>query len=200
MKECFGGSAQFFVQIACKLTHEELHVRKVQGLFIASLTVAIALYVSVFTDYIRQVAKNDFVEWDIKTVTSGDYTIEFDISDAFYDRFMELHGRNKPDNMPMATFFRDWIQEEMENKLSRMPDLGYEDNPPERIEIAATTFAFENAQLIKLLTKRGTAIKADKFDDMRKIDKEIDDYKNKNLESCTRPCSVFMTFENEEGY
>ena len=200
MDECFGGSAQFFVQIACKLTHEELHVRKVQGLFIASLTVAIALYVSVFTDYIRQVAKNDFVEWDIKTVTSGDYTIEFDISDAFYDRFMELHGRNKPDNMPMATFFRDWIQEEMENKLSRMPDLGYEDNPPERIEIAATTFAFENAQLIKLLTKRGTAIKADKFDDMRKIDKEIDDYKNKNLESCTRPCSVFMTFENEEGY
>jgi hypothetical protein len=76
------------LQIACKLTHEEVTDRRVQGLLIASLTIAIALYVSVFTDYIRQVAKNDFVEWDIKTVTSGDYTIEFDITDEFYDRFV----------------------------------------------------------------------------------------------------------------
>ena len=81
-----------------------------------------------------------------------------------------------------------------------MLDLGYDDRPPERIEIAATTFAFENAALIHLLRKRGAAIKADKFDDMRKIDAEINDYKNKNLDGCTRPCSVFMTFENEEGY
>ena len=164
------------------------------------MTVAIALYVSVFTDYVRQVAKNDFVEWDIKTVTSGDYTIEFDISDEFYDRFIQNHGRQKPDNIPMATYFRDWIQTEMENKISRIPDLGYEDEPPERIEIAATTFAFENAALVNLLKKRGAAIRADKFDEMRKIDKQIDDYKNANLDSCTRPCSVFMTFESEEGY
>jgi hypothetical protein len=45
----------------------------------------------------------------------------------------------------MATYFRDWIQNEMENKITRIPDLGYEDFPPQRIEIAATTFAFENA-------------------------------------------------------
>ena len=145
MDECFSGSAQLFLQIACKLTHEEVTDRRVQGLFIASLTIAVALYVSVFTDYIRQVAKNDFVEWDIKTVTSGDYTIEFDITDEFFDRFVTQHGANKPDNMPMATYFRDWIQNEMENKISRIPDLGYGDEPPERIEIAATTFAFENA-------------------------------------------------------
>ena len=200
MDECFSGSAQFFLQIACKLDHDEITTRRIQGLFIASLTIAVALYVSVFTDYIRQIAKNDFVEWDIKTVTSGDYTIEFDISDEFYDRFVQLHGANKPDNLPMATYFRDWIQTEMENKVSRIPDLGYEDEPPARIEIAATTFAFENAELINLLKKRGTAIRADKFDEMRKIDKQINDYKNANLDGCTRPCSVFMTFESEEGY
>ena len=81
-----------------------------------------------------------------------------------------------------------------------MPDLGFEDPPLPRIEIAATTFAFENAKLIQLLKLRGAAIKTDKFDEMRKIDAEINDYKNKNLEHVTRPCSVFMTFENEEGY
>ena len=51
-----------------------------------------------------------------------------------------------------------------------------------------------------MLRNRGAAIKADNFDDMRKIDTEINDYKNANLDKCTRPCSVFMTFESEEGY
>lgn len=63
-----------------------------QGLLIACLTVSVALYVSVFTDYIRQVAKNNFVEWDVKTVTAGDYSIEFDITDEFYDAYVRDHG------------------------------------------------------------------------------------------------------------
>ena len=168
--ECFKGSSTMFIQVACVIPETEITTRKVQGLFIACLTIAIALYVSIFTDYIRQVAKNNFVEWDIKTVTAGDYTIEFDITDEFYDKFVRDFGPNKPESMPMAAYFRDWIQNEMEEKLLKIPDLGYEDNPPERIEIAATTFAFENADLIALLKKRGAAIKADKFEEMRKID------------------------------
>ena len=87
----------------------------------------------------------------------------------------------------------------MEAKLKQLPDLGYEEVPQDRIEIAATSFAFENAELITMLKKRGAAITADKFDEMRKIDAQINDYKNANLDKCTRPCSVFMTFENEEG-
>lgn len=198
--ECFGGSSQLFLQIGCTIGHDELHQRQVQGLLIACLTVAVALYVSVFTDYVRQVAKNNFIEWDVKTVTAGDYSIEFDITDEFYDSFVAQIGINKDKNIPMATHFREWIQNEMETKLSQLEDLGYEEEPPQRIEIAATSFAFENADLIHLLRKRGAAIKADKFDDMRKIDTEINDYKNANLDKCTRPCSVFMTFESEEGY
>ena len=102
--------------------------------------------------------------------------------------------------MPMATYFRDWIQNEMETKLSGIPDQGFEETEPERIEIAATTFAFDNAELIELLKQRGNAITYDNFEKMREIDTKINDYKNKNLDKVTRPCSVFMTFENEEGY
>jgi hypothetical protein len=198
--ECFGGSSQLFVQIGCTLGHDEVHQRQVQGLLIACLTVAVALYVSVFTDYVRQVAKNNFVEWDVKTVTAGDYSIEFDITDEFYDSYVRMIGINQDKNIAMASHFREWIQNEMEAKLKQIPDLGYEEVPQERIEIAATSFAFENAPLIHLLRQRGAAIKADKFDDMRKIDAQINDYKNANLDKCTRPCSVFMTFESEEGY
>ena len=35
---------------------------------------------------------------------------------------------------------------------------------------------------------------------MRKIDSKINDLKDKEFERLTTPCSVFMTFESEEGY
>jgi hypothetical protein len=77
--------------------------------------------------------------------------------------------------------------------------LGYEDDPPEKINIALVTFAFDNADLINLLKERGADIKYEKFDLMRKLNKNIDDLKSQNLEKYTRPVSAFLTFENEEG-
>lgn len=62
-----------------------------------------------------------------------------------------------------------------------------------------TTFAFDNAELIILLRQRGVFIKTEKWDKMREVEKKIDDLKNKNLEKFTRPVSVFMSFECEEG-
>ena len=38
------------------------------------------------------VSANDYIEWDLKTITAGDYSIEFDIDKDFYDKFeMESH-------------------------------------------------------------------------------------------------------------
>ena len=80
-----------------------------------------------------------------------------------------------------------------------MPDLGYEDEPVEKVNIALVTFAFDNAELINLLKQRGAAIKFEKFDLMRKINKQIDELKSTNLEKYIRPVSAFLSFENEEG-
>ena len=99
----------------------------------------------------------------------------------------------------MAQFFRDWITKEMETKLSNMPDLGFEEEPVQEIKIAVTTFAFDNSELILLLKERGQAITSDNFDKMRQVDEKINNLKNEKLNIFVRPCSVFMTFENEEG-
>jgi hypothetical protein len=48
----------------------------------------------------------------------------------------------------MAHYFREWITKEMEDKLSEIDDLGFEEEPVERIKIAVTSFAFNNADLI----------------------------------------------------
>ena len=50
--------------------------------------VFIALFFVVFVDYMRSVFKNSFVEWDVKTTTAGDYSVEFDIPEALYNNFL----------------------------------------------------------------------------------------------------------------
>lgn len=95
--------------------------------------------------------------------------------------------------------FQAWIQNEMEVRLSRMPDLGYESERVEHVKVAVTTLAFKNAEIIGLLKKRGDAIKMMKWDLQREIEKEINDLKDAKFDELITPCSVFMTFENEEG-
>ena len=77
--EYCGDKAKFFVQIPC-LIPEDLKVdRKVDGLMFGSLTVFVYLFVVIYFDYIKCIALNTFVEWDVKSITAGDYTVEFDL-------------------------------------------------------------------------------------------------------------------------
>ena len=39
----------------------------------------------------------------------------------------------------------------MEDRISQLPDLGYEDEPQERVKIAVVNLAFDNADIIDLL-------------------------------------------------
>jgi hypothetical protein len=89
----------------------------------------------------------------------------------------------------------------MENRLTRLPDLGYEDPAPDRIRISMISFAFDNSQLINLLRQRGTFIKFEKYDKMREVNKKIDELKSdpNKLKAFNRPVTAFLTFENEEG-
>jgi len=162
--------------------------------------VFISLFFVVYIDYLRNVFKNTFVEWDVKTITAGDYSVELDIPEQMYKNFLSkkydpLCGKTK------IAAFRDYIQEELENRLTQLPDLGYEDPAPERIRISMVTFAFDNAELINLLRKRGTFIKFENYDKMREVNNKIDELKAdpKKLEKFYRPVTAFLTFENEEG-
>lgn len=87
----------------------------------------------------------------------------------------------------------------MERRVSLLDDQGYEDEPVEHVKIAVTTLAFNNAEMIDLLKQRGTAIKAEKWDQQRKIEEEINQLKSDKFEELITPVSIFMTFECEEG-
>jgi len=74
-----------FVQMACSIPADELSNRQIYGLIASCLAVAIGLYCVVFFDYTKQISINEFLEHDVKTVTAGDYTVEFKISTEFFD-------------------------------------------------------------------------------------------------------------------
>lgn len=59
--------------------------------------------------------------------------------------------------------------------------------------------AFENAKIIKMLIERGNFIKSEQWDKQANIEKKINDVKDSEFKSIVVPCSVFMTFETQEG-
>ena len=59
------------------------------GLIIACTGVFIYLFTVVYFDYIKTLQKTKYVDFDVKTITAGDYSIEFDINDELYDEFVQ---------------------------------------------------------------------------------------------------------------
>lgn len=124
--KCNNDATIFFVQASCKLEPKEIESRKIKGLIIASLAVFMALFFNVFIDYVKSIEKNLYVEWDVKTITAGDYSVEVDIPEALFKKFVE-EKFDSSDDRSKATQFRDWFKKELEGRLDRLPNLGYED-------------------------------------------------------------------------
>jgi len=66
----------------------------------------------------------------------------------------------------------------MERKLVELPGLGYDTDPTAPIKIALTTFAYKNGDIIHLLRERGSAIKSNDWNGIKKIDDRINKLKD----------------------
>ena len=42
-----------------------------------------------YLDYIHSLEDNNYIEWDVCTITSGDYTVEVDIGPDFYQDYVK---------------------------------------------------------------------------------------------------------------
>ena len=47
-----------------------------------------SLFFVAYIDYLRNVFKNTAVEWDVKTITAGDYSVEVQISKKMWETFL----------------------------------------------------------------------------------------------------------------
>lgn len=98
---CFAPTSQIFIQVGCSLLEEEWNSRAEKGLLLACIAVFIALFVSNYLDYVKKIQANDYVEWDVNTITAGDYSIEFDLDAGFYETYLE-------------TVMEDWVKKSAE--------------------------------------------------------------------------------------
>jgi len=69
--------------------HEKESDRRIIGLYISCITVFIYFFMLVFVDYVRCKQDTLYIDWDVKTVTAGDYTIEFKVSIELYQKFLQ---------------------------------------------------------------------------------------------------------------
>jgi hypothetical protein len=73
----------------CLFPPHEFTPRLVSGLVISCVTVFLYLLTLIWIDYLKAYQANNCIDWDVKTVTAGDYTVEFVIEKDMYHRFLE---------------------------------------------------------------------------------------------------------------
>lgn len=49
------------------------------------------LYVLVYLDYVKCVQMNEFVDFDVRTITAGDYSVTFDLEVDTYNKFKDRY-------------------------------------------------------------------------------------------------------------
>jgi len=67
-----------------------------------------------------------YIDTDVNTVTAEDYTIEFDLTEDQYEKFKKMYYKEDNPISEMAQF-KIYIQDELEDRINRMDDLGYDD-------------------------------------------------------------------------
>eukprot|EP00355_Strombidium_rassoulzadegani_P007408 CAMPEP_0168620868 /NCGR_PEP_ID=MMETSP0449_2-20121227/7377_1 /TAXON_ID=1082188 /ORGANISM="Strombidium rassoulzadegani, Strain ras09" /LENGTH=1171 /DNA_ID=CAMNT_0008661923 /DNA_START=74 /DNA_END=3586 /DNA_ORIENTATION=+ len=198
-----GDNASFFVQVPCLIKPEDGPIRRIFGLMSGCIAVFIYLFTVIFFDYIKSVQTNKFIDFDVKTITAGDYTIEFDLEAEMFEKFQkDYHDESNP--ISEIAQFKLYIQSELEQRLSEFPDLGIDEpgSNAHGIKIAQITFAFENSKVISWLLQRGLLIKKEQWEKVDEINDTIAEALKERefLDKMQRPVSVFVTMETEEGY
>lgn len=134
-------------------------------------------------EYIDNIESNLYIDTDIKTVTAGDYTIEFDLVPTQYQKFKD-HYHDAKNPMSEMAQFKVFIQDEIEDRINRMDDLGYDGDDveylldpknPKTKKIAQITFAFNNSAVIEWLRERGYFLMVEDWEGLININKTIAD-------------------------
>jgi hypothetical protein len=52
-----------------------------------TLVLFIFFFSLLYVDYIENIQALEFIDWDVKSITAGDYSIEFDFSEEQYEKW-----------------------------------------------------------------------------------------------------------------
>ena len=176
------------------------------------------LIVLLFTVSIRsmfQGGKIQQLEWDVSTVTAGDYSAEFPIKAENYAKWKQevykAPGGPFERGISPALALKEQLSKEIEEKLDKWVNdnpwaveelFGKSKKKGEKLyktsKVADIVFSFNNARLIEALRARGAQIAAQDFDKMREEEQRISEL-FQEFDSLTVPTSAFITFESDDS-
>ena len=149
------------------------------------------------------------LDWDISTITPGDYTLQMEITTDMWNHFLsEVYHKDDMEAQGISSAFalKTFMKRELERILTKALKENRELHPEDmksikiqEVKIADIVFAFNNADLINLLKERGGHIVRQKYDKMREVEAKISQLKDEKFEALTKPVDAFITFEEEDG-
>ena len=186
-----------FIQAHCKQSSEELENKRVLGLLISCLNGLIGLFFLAAIYYLTRSSKIKLIDYDVSTVTAADYTIEYMIPKHVYNAFLTEIYREGEGHGTKIEAFKEYLKREFEGIVSNAKPVFSETTD---IRIANIFFAFNNAELVSLLRKRGEFIVQANEGKEKEIDERISALKDAKRDDFVIPIAAFITFNSQEGY
>lgn len=94
MAQFCNDEAFFYIQAPCVIPQEQMKERRIIGLFVSCVTVFVIFYSITYIEYIRSVQQFKYVDFDYKTLTAADYTMEFQITKKMWQQFLDKYLDN----------------------------------------------------------------------------------------------------------
>ena len=189
-------ASRVFVQYTCVQSQEDQSTKYQQMSFTVFINILIAFFFTITIRYLYQGGKITQLDWDMSTVTAGDYTVEFDITRDAYNDWKELvynraggaFENHISPGLALKTFMAEQIEEILDRYLREHPEAYLDDEAAAKkkkkdkkkkkkkkkndgsftpTKVADIVFSFNNRDLILALRKRGACIAGNDFDGMR---------------------------------
>lgn len=75
------------MQVPCEIKADSVDTRDRIQIMGLTIVLFVFFFSVLYIDYMANQQALSFIDWDVKTITAGDYTIEFDILNETYERW-----------------------------------------------------------------------------------------------------------------
>lgn len=93
-----------FVQFSCIQATEDMVQKRQEALAAVCLGIFACLLYLITVYYIKENSKLQNIEWDVSTVTAGDFSVEYHIEKEMYELFMSQYFKREEFESPGQAF------------------------------------------------------------------------------------------------
>ena len=130
----------------------------------ASTAVIACIFYRCVLYFLRTTASINYKLWDINTVTAADFTIEIDIPEIIWKKWIKRG---------MKLSFKEYLREQLQPQIDALPVVLNDKSINSDTRIACIFFAYSNSDLIDKLKVRGDDLINGNLQKMTKTESQI---------------------------